>query len=335
MKARRTKSPQASIDYLVSPGEALRKLRKACGKTQEEVAYDTQVNPDGVCSIDTYKGLESGKNKPSHDVLVALMPALNTDYQQYESIIFGVDLQHFYADFRRICDIAFGGDYKETKAQLDKLKQQPYCNINMRVVKQRILYLEALLECYSNNNLIPGKTKLYNALELTLNKKLLDRDKDNKHRLHYKKLIEYDLSEMEIDILKEIATLEQESGDRNFGVNIDRALFKLLKESPSKYEINKTTLPVIAFNLTTSLLHDDNDLEAKDILEYAIGFAKNTRATKFLGHLLGNRAWVAFKLNEDGYENLFKEAFARLSVDTYESAQRFKKFAADSCGVLL
>jgi len=306
-------------------GIVLKQLRNGKGLSQTLLA--NLIN----CSKMTIIRIENGERLPQPYTLHQMLSALDISHEDFDALLNGTNMLQFNQDFAHIWDVCFAGDYKTMSDMLNELKTKEYCNVERLDIAQALLLCDSIILA-SNEKYNESLDVLYSALQKTTSKNLI-----KQNAINCAKVKKSTFSMNEYRILKEIANVKADLGEKQEAIKIFEALMVSLESETANYEIKKKLLPSIYFNMSCILLDDELYTKAFDVIEKGLQFSKITKEFKVIGELIWNKGRVLYNTNNiEQATVLFQQSYIHfVNCEDDMTAKRLKKVAKEKYNITI
>lgn len=237
---------------MLTIGQVIRNLRKEQNITQEKLC-------DGICTGSYLSRIEKGESKISDETAQALLERLGSDLTKYINFKSENELKiaQLKYDLRKYCAT---NNLKLHKKKLDELV---HLSKSSNVSHEQFIMLHEYISLYKDVYDETLEHMLYEALKIT------------KPNIDLEAIKNELLTQDELIILINIATMLKHKGDLDLSIKILKDIIAYLDESRIEVTIKRRSYGIAMFNLISFMSETDRYYETLGYCDKAIDYCIN------------------------------------------------------------
>jgi len=310
----------------ITKGQLIKELREARGKSHKTLAELAR------CSKSTVIRIEKNITQPSDYTLTNLLSVLSVTREEFDARLYGADLKWFNEDFLRIWDAGYAEDFATMEKMHEDLKCKPYYNPEILAMKQALLLCDSVILRTRDKNYKAALATLHKALKLTTSKLLT-----KKNTVRYENLKNLVITLNEYRILKLIANNMDDTGQQQQAIELYQAIIVSLENKPASYELQKRLLPTTYFNLSTTLLDENEYSKSLEVTECGLKFCSSVNEFKLNGEFFWNKGRAYFGLKDIAQATLwFQHSYNTVANNgKHDIAEYLKNVSQEKYGITI
>lgn len=293
---------------MLTIGQVIRNLRKEQNITQEKLV-------EGICTASYLSRIEKGESKISEDTAHALLERLGSDLTKY--INFKSENELKIAQLKY--DIRKYTATNKVELHREKLEELIDLSKTTSVSHDQFIMLHKYISLYKDEYDEKLEHVLYDALRLTKPKIDLEAIKNEL------------LTQDELIILINIATMLKHKGDLDLSIKILKDIIAYLDESRIEVTIKRRSYGIAMFNLLSFMSETDSYYETLGYCDKAIDYCINHNVLNILAGCYFYKGRTLYKLDikKESMDCLMQAYYLAKSTKDSEVLDLTKKYLVE------